>query len=671
MVTTMARRVRWAVICLLATFPVTCAAAFTVDDLLALRRLGHSVLSPDSKLIVFELAVADVAAGRMVQHLYIVPTAGGAIRQLTNGSGSEAQPCWTADAQRVVFMSPQEGVGQLWEVSVSGGDPRQITSIATGARQPRPSPDGKWIAFLSDVDPGSRPEVEPKDVGPASNDRARLLDHFPYRRDGAWLDRRCTHIMMIPASGGDARDLTPGNADSPASADEAMGFVFSPDSSEVCFSRSQGIGAPPPANPDLFIVEIASGGMTRLTDNPGDDADPAYSADGRYIAYRSRVGPSAGFGRWQLMLYDRLKKTTRPLTQSLDRWVNDFAFSEDGKTIYFSADDSGSTPLYAVNLSGEVKKLPLAVTASAPIATRSEIIFRCESFREPADIYAVSPGKKNPRRITSLNADLLAPFALSPGESIHYPGAGGVPVQAWVVKPASFDPQKRYPLLLLIHDGPQAAAMDRFDFQWNAQVFANAGFVVLLPNPRGSTGFGQSYVDAIHGDWGGRAYIDLMAGVEFMCKQPYVDGSRLGAAGGSFGGYMVNWIAGRTDRFKALVSHAGHYNFLSAYGTTDEPWSLEGEFGGTPWDHPDAYQTWSPHGYAGQIRTPMLITHGELDSHVPISESQQLFAALQRRKIPSRFLWFPDEGREIARPGNSRLWYAAVLSWLRTYLLES
>ncbi len=665
----------WTLGALAISCSIVGAAGFTVDDLLKVRRVGEFSVSPDGKQIVFELAQPDLDSNSSVQHLYIVPVAGGAPRQLTNGPRSESEPAWSPDSRAVAFVADRDGLPQVWEISASGGEARKITTLSTGASKPLYSPDGKWIAFVSSVYPDLATDAEQKariDARAKEGPAARLIDHLLYRHWNEWEDGRRRHIMLVPADGGEARDLTPGENDQPAFADPSRGFVFSPESNEICFSRGASESPATSTNSDLWTVDVATAKAMRLTSNPAADDSPDYSRDGRFIAYRAQRRTGYESDRWELMLYDRSKRSTRSITESLDRWVDRFAFAGDSGTVYFTAEESGRRPLFCATSSGTVKKLADAVTADAPAAAGSEVVFVAQSFTQPPDLYAVTTAKKTSRRITSLNDALLAPFDLRPGESVTYPGAGGVPVQGWVVKPAASDDEgRKYPLLLLIHGGPQGAFLDSFSYRWNAQVFAQAGFVVFMPNPRGSVGFGQDFVDGVNGDWGGRPYIDIMAGVDYVAKQPQVDGGRAGAAGGSFGGYMVNWIAGRTDRFKVLVSHAGIFNTFSFYATTEELWFPEWEFGGTPWANADGYGSWSPHLHAGSFKTPMLLTQGELDYRVSASESQQLFTILQRRGIPSRLLWFPDEGHLIEKPKNARMWYETVISWLRTYLLES
>ncbi|MEW6367440.1 MAG: S9 family peptidase [Acidobacteriota bacterium] len=657
-----------------SSIPALASDAFTPADLLKLKRIGDFAVSPDGRQIVVEVALADLLKNTRVQHLYAISASGGDPRQLTNGPTSEEAPCWGPDGKRISFSSTRDGTSQIWQIDASGGEAHRLTSISTGASQPLFSPDGKWIAFLSEVYPDLKTDAEQKARIEAEEKdplRPRQIDHLMYRHGSSWSNGRRRHIMIMPAAGGDVRDLTPGDVDSPSRALRGRQFAFSPDSREICFARNDAADTAASTNDDLYTVDLASGTSNRITSNPASDSTPAYSPDGRSIAYVAQRRPGNEADRFELMLYDRRSKISTPAVPGFDRWIREFQIAPDGKTVYFATEDAGRRPLFAAPIGGKPKKLVDGGSITAVAVRAGEVFFRIESLCEPPEICAYSTGRKAVRRVTNMNTGVVQAFRLSPGESVTYPGSGGTGIQAWVVKPASFTPDKRYPMVVLIHGGPEGAWSDAFNWRWNAQIFANAGLVVMMPNPRGSTGFGQSLVDEINRDWGGKAYVDIMAGVEFMAKRSYVDPERIAAAGGSFGGYMVNWIAGRTDRFKALVSHAGIYSVPSFYGTTDELWFPEWEFGGAPWEKPDEYESWSPHNGAINIRTPMLLTHGEKDYRVSITEAQQLFAALQRRGVPSRLLWFPDEGHAIEKPKNQLLWLDTIISWLRKYLVES
>jgi dipeptidyl aminopeptidase/acylaminoacyl peptidase len=367
------------------------------------------------------------------------------------------------------------------------------------------------------------------------------------------------------------------------------------------------------------------------------------------------------------MVYDRKSGAVRSLTEAFDRHVDAFAWSTDSKTLFFVASDGGRDPLFAVPAAGEgvVRKLADGGFGDVlALAGGRSLVVSQSSLTHPTEFLKVGTDGSGLARLTRVNDAFLAPFGLKPGESVSYPGAAGKKVQAWLVKPADFDASKRYPLLVLIHGGPQGVWNDAWSYRWNPQVFANAGYVVFAPNPRGSIGWGQEFVDDVSGDWGGRAYEDIMKGTDYAEALPYVDKGRSVAAGASYGGYMVAWIAGHTDRFKALVNHDGVFDLASMYGSTEELWFTDWEFKGPYWENPELYARWSASRFVQNIKTPMLVIHGELDYRVPLEQGLGMYTALQRRGVPSKLVVFPDENHWVLKPRNSIRWYKEVLEWL-------
>ena len=355
----------------------------------------------------------------------------------------------------------------------------------------------------------------------------------------------------------------------------------------------------------------------------------------------------------------------RNLTEGFDRHAGEPAWSADSKTLIFTAEEDGRSPLFAVPAAGgPVKRILDGGTFGDPKVAGRHLVFTKVALTHPAEIYRAGLDGTGLTALTKTNDAFLAGFGLRAAESVRYPGAAGKSVQAWIVKPAAFDPAKKYPLLVLIHGGPQGAWEDGWTYRWNAQVFANAGYVVFMPNPRGSTGFGQEFVDDINGDWGGKCYEDILKGTDYAEALPYVDKGRTVAAGASFGGYMVNWIAGHTDRYRALVSHDGLFDLASMYGATEELWFPEWEFKGSPWSQPEMYARWTPSAHVKNFKTPTLVVHGELDYRVPLEQGLGMFTALQRMGVESRLVTFPDENHWVLKPVNSLRWYEEVLSWL-------
>ncbi len=648
----------------------------TINDLLKVRRISDPQVSPDGRMVAFTITDPDKTANKSKTQIYLIPVEGGEPRQLTSGDQSSESPRWSPDGKRLAYISES----QVWMIDVASNEKKKITSISTGADVPVWSPDGKFIAFTSEVYPEcTNEECNRKRVQQAeeSKVKAKVADRLLYRHWKTWKEGKRSHVFVASVDGGAARDLTPGDHDAPPfSLGGPPEYAFSPDSKELAFTRNTEKDEAISTNNDLFVVAITGGEARRITtDNRGADSTPVYSPDGRYIAYRSQSRAGFESDRWQLMLFDRQTSKARSLTEPFDLQVESIAFTPDSKKIYLTAGERGLQPVFTVPVGGgAVTKLisdgyndDLKITADG-----KSLVFTRNSAARPTEIYRASADGSGAAPITKINEGLIAGFNLKPAEEVTWQGAEEAKVSGWIIKPPDFDPSRKWPLLVLIHGGPQGAWGDNWSYRWNPQIFAAAGYVVFMPNPRGSTGFGQKFTDDISGDWGGKVFTDLMNGVAHAVSLGYVDKERIGAAGGSYGGYMVNWIEGHNNdprfRFKALVSHAGVYNLTSMYGATEELWFTEWEFKGTPWDNPEMYTRWSPHMFVKEFKTPMLVIHGELDYRVPVGEGLQLFTALQRRGVESKLLYFPDEGHWILKPQNSELWYTTVLDWFSKYL---
>ena len=494
---------------------------------------------------------------------------------------------------------------------------------------------------------------------------------------------------MFRIEGGAARDLTPGNHDVPPfSLGGQDQYVFSPDSKEVAYTSNIEEVEATSTNNDVFLVSAAGGEPKKITTNPGSDGTPIYSPDGKYIAYRSQLRGGYESDRFRLMLYERGTGKITDLTPNFDRWVDSMAWAPDSKAIYFTAGNEGDNPIYVIKV-GEANAWPQELVdgyndSPTPTPDGKTLVFDQMSISAPNEIYtaplvypmcrmAVPPNaysvpdclltKAQP--LTKLNDPVLAQVAMEPMESFWFPGAAKEKVQGFIIRPPGFDAKKKYPLKFLIHGGPQGAWGDDWSYRWNPELFAANGYVVVMINFHGSTGYGQKFIDAINGNWGGPPYDDLMLGLDYAEKQyPFIDKGRECALGASYGGYMINWLEGHTTRFKCLVSHDGMFNTESAYGTTEELWFNEWEFKGTPWTNRELYRKWSPHLSATNFKTPLLVVHGQLDYRLDVSEGFQLYTTLQRLKVPSKMLYFPDEGHWVLKPQNSRLWYQTVNGWV-------
>jgi dipeptidyl aminopeptidase/acylaminoacyl peptidase len=428
-------------------------------------------------------------------------------------------------------------------------------------------------------------------------------------------------------------------------------------------------------NGDLFTVPVAGGEIKRITTQPGFDGEPAYSPDGKYIAYHAQLTPEYESDRWRVMLYDRQTGKIEALTQGFDRSADELAWSADSKSIYFTAENETHKPLYemAARPAAEPRKI-LADTYNASLSLSGAgktMAFERTSLTMPAEVFTASSDGSGVRQLTHHNDAILATLEMNPEETFWFDGAEGTKIEALLIRPPKFDAHKKYPLLVLLHGGPQTMWSSAWGYRWNEEAFSAPGYVTLMINRRGSTGYGQKLTDEITNDWGGKAYLDVMAGVDYALKKyPFIDGTRMAAAGGSYGGYLADWIATHTGRFKAIISHAGVYDKVAMYAT-DELWFEEHDMQGTPWSNPDSYHKWAPVTYAGELgkfKTPTLVICGERDYRVPYTQSLEFFNALQRQGVPSKLVVFPDEGHWILKPQNAQFWYKTFFDWLALYL---
>ena len=651
----------------------------TFDDLMAIKRIGVPQVSPDGKWLAYDVSSIDMAANARRAAVYIMPAAGGAPKKISEGPKQDEGPVWSPNGNMLAYTSNREGAPQAYVYDVAAGTSRKVSDLQGGAGSIKWMPDGSGLIVVSDIYPDCG--VDPAciknktDAAAAAPSQARVINSLLFRHWKSWQEATRAHIVHIPlAAGASPRDLTPGAFDAPPfSVGGGDEFDVSPDGKELVFARNVDEHAEVSTNSDLYLVPVAGGEARRITSRTGADTSPKYSPDGRYIAWRSQARAGYESDLWELWLYERATGSTRRIATKHDNGVNSITWTPDSKTILATAPEKSRNVIYEIGIAeGTPKLLFNGMSADGVTITKDgkTMYFEGSSLNQTPDIYVLRKieGGARADKLTHENDTLMASIALGGTQDYWYTGADNAKVQALIVKPPMYDASKKYPAIVLIHGGPQGMWADSWSYRWNAQMFASRGYVVFMPNPRGSTGYGQKFVEEISRDWGGKVYTDIMNGVDALVAMPYVDGSRLGAAGGSYGGYMVNWILGHSDRFKALVSHAGVYNLVSMYGVTEETWFPEWEFGGNPWDNPELYEKWSPHLFAKNFKTPTLVTHGELDFRVPIGEGFQLFTALQRRGVPSKLLYFPDEGHWILKPQNSKLWYRTVGDWFDQWL---
>jgi len=675
---------------------------FTFEDMMKLKRVGAPVPSPDGKWVVFDCVDVDLEANTRISHLWIVPASSGESRRLNPTPNHEERPRFSPDGKRLIWTSKATDPTQIWmcdfdsEAGKLTGNPHQVTEISTGADSGIWSPDGKNIVFVSAVYPDCKDDACNKQRDEElkkSKVKAKIFTRLFYRHWSAFTEFKRSHLFVqsveAPVSGagnqnaaGTAattpRDLTPGDHDVPPFnlGGQDM-YVISPDGQEIAYTSNIDEVEATSTNNEILVVPIAGGAPKKISTSPGADTTPLYSPDGKYLAWRSQARAGFEADKWRLLVQNRHSGETRDLTEKFDRSIGSFAMptsspaqtSKHVTRIVFSAEDHGEAPIYmsVIEDGGAPTKLAELHADDLIFGPTDDVVyFTRMSAAAPNEIWRLAIGSREALPVTRMNDALLSQIDMQPLESFTFKGANDEEVQGFIIKPPGFDPNKKYPLKFLIHGGPQGAWGNEWTYRWNAELFAASGnYVVVMINFHGSTGYGQKFTDSISGDWGGRPYVDLMKGLDYVEKTyPFIDRNREAALGASYGGYMANWILGHTNRFKCIVSHDGMFNTESAYGTTEELWFPEWEFKGPPWKNRETYQKFSPHLSADKFKTPTLVVHGQNDYRLDVSEGFQLFTTLQRLGIPSKMLYFPDEGHWVLKPQNSRLWYKTVNDWV-------
>ena len=649
----------------------------TIDDLLVAVRIADPQLSPDSRTVVYQRTTTDLPSGRRNADLWTVPAEGGAAKELIGGDKSESTPRWSPDGRRLAFISTRDGAAQVFLADADGGDPKKITDLAMGVQPPLVfSPDGRKVAFVSDVYPECTDEScnkrrkEEIDKNPV---KVRRLTRLLSRHWDEWRENVRHHVMVADLESKRVVDVTPGDFDSPPGQQEDAAVAFSPDGREIAFvSNREGNDREAwTTNNDVWIVPVTGGAAKKLTPGTGADVQPVFSPDGRTIYVRAQRRGGFEADRWYLDVYDRTTAQKRTLFESPDLSVDDFVLSSDGAAVWFTAADQGRGHLYVVPAAGGTpKRIAEGGAITAPKPGSGFVVFSKSSLTAPPEIFRVAAAGGGEKALTSDSGKLAREVAFTPPESRTVKGAAGATVQYWLLKPPNFEASRKYPVVFLIHGGPQGAWGDAWSTRWNPALWAAQGWVVAAPNPRGSTGFGQKFVDEISNDWGGKVMTDIDAVVNEVAKLPFADTARMGIAGASYGGYAVNWILGHSNRFKAAVSHDGVFNLESMSLSTEELWFTEWEFGGPPWTSKarEQFLQWSPHLFAQNIKTPTLIITNELDFRVPVDQGLQMFTALRRNGVPAEALVFPDEGHWVLGANNSRAWHEAVFGWMKKYL---
>ena len=761
----------------LAVFLTTCALSpaqakrpMTFADLMAMKRVSDPQISPSGKWVLFSVTDVSLEKNSRVNHLWVVPLAGGPERQVTSNTG-ETNGRFSPDGKWLSFTAAPTSADAVSRITIAPWDEatgtigtgRSLNVISGDADGAIWSPDSKHFLFTTQIYPecSDKPSWAEEDSCDVAKDnaananpvKAQLFTGLLYRHWNAFTGVKRTHIIAadFSLSGANPRDLTPrsavGDAETPTfSLGGPLGYAWSPDSKEIAYVTNLDAVKAASTNNDVFTLRLDEPGAKaiKISTSLGSDDGPQYSPDGKWLAFRSQAKAGYESDRFRLTLYDRLAKNLRNVdmpfetrsrfpeivkagakptlppvtvtTRDLDRWVDEFLWSKDSQRIFFTAQDQGQEIIYRTNVpSGNLNRFgrfygaktggewssPILVgpgdrlagvlmtvdkPAEIAIANMSEMddggfINMPVVSKDPSAMamYNLRPNVPlaSPNYLSHLNDTLVSEVQLSKLEPFWFSGAEGTNVQGFLIKPPNFDPSKKYPVKFLIHGGPQGAWGDAWSYRWNPELMAASGYVVVMVNPRGSTGYGQAFIDGINGDWGGKPYIDLMRGLDAAEAQfPFLDKTRECALGASYGGFMANWILTHTNRFKCIVTHDGMYNPAAAYGDTEELWFNEWEFRqpgssapGQPWRYAalpadqDPFRKWSPMLHIQDAKTPTLVIHSQKDYRLDVSEGFQLFTALQRLNVPSEMLYFPDEGHWVTKPRNAELWNKTVSDW--------
>jgi dipeptidyl aminopeptidase/acylaminoacyl peptidase len=654
------------------------AHPLTVDDMLSFERIGDPNASPDGKLVVFTVSTPDLAANKSRSDLWIAAVDGSSVRRLTSDPASDHGARFSADGKSVYFLSRRSGSSQVWRIAVDGGEATQVTTLPIDVDGLLPFRDGKRMLLVMGVFPeaATLDETAKREHDHAKgNTHVRAYDALPVRHWDAWDDGKRSHLFVWSADAkGDPIDLLKGLPfDAPPGPFGGIEEIaIAPNDNEVVFtSKMVAREAAWSTNSDLYSVPAdGSAKPTALTTaNPATDSTPVFSPDGTKLAYLAMGRPGFEADRQRIVVMDWKTKATTRITEAWDRSPNEIAWSRDGKTIFATADNLGRHALFAVAAQdGHVTTLVDKGATSHVLVAGTRLVFAHDSLRSPTELFTTDLEGRGARAITHINDTKVANVQWGEAEQISFTGAKGDKVYAWIVMPPGVAAGARVPVAFLVHGGPQGSFGDHFHYRWNPQAYAGHGYAAVMVDFHGSTGYGQAFTDAIRGDWGGAPFDDLMKGLDAaLAHDKRLDSEHMAALGASYGGYMINWINGKTDRFKALVCHDGNLDETMAYFETEELWFPEWEHGSTPWENPEGYVKHSPLNLVKNWKTPTLVIHGGQDFRVVETQGLATFTALQRRGIPSRFLHFPDENHWVLKPAHSKRWHEEVLGWIDRY----
>ena len=656
--------------------------ALTVKDLWAMQRIGSFDLSPDGGKLVFSVTKYDMDKNKGNADIWLINTDGTELHPLKNSAENESDPKFLPDGKRISYSYKN----QIWLCNSDGSNTKQLTDLSTGASGAIWSHNGKKLLFVSDVYPDCKSDSCNKvkdDKLKTSPVKAKIFTELMYRDWDHWRGKKRSHLFLVDLTTHDVTDLTFQSVHDvpPVDLGGAQDYNFSPSGNEVAYTMNRSKVLATSTNNDIFIINLKGLNKTGLTPSTkistslGNDNNPVYSPNGKYIAFLSMKQAGFEADKQRVMLYNRATSELKNLSANLDISARQLVWSPDSRFIYFTAANEINNSVYKINIkTGGISVIVKDRYNTGILVSNdgSKIYFKQQRSTQPYEIFSASSSGKNLLQITHLNEQRLKNIEMNDLDTFWAVGAENTKVQSILIKPPFFNPEKKYPLIFLIHGGPQGHWSNDFHYRWNIQLFASKGYVVVAPNPRGSTGYGQKFTNEVSKDWGGKPYIDLMNSYDYALKHyNFIDKNNTFAAGASYGGYMINWIEGHTNRFNALVCHDGVFDLTSMYGSTEELWFPEWEFDGTPWENRTLYKKWSPHMFVQNFKTPMLVVQGAHDFRVPETQAMELFTSLQRMGVESKFLYFPDETHFVQKPLNSKLWWSTIFNWFEDHKKEN
>lgn len=655
----------------------------TPQDLWAIKRLGSPELSPDGKTVVFTVQEWSIEKNKSTTNLWLVDVAGGEPRRLTTAQASDGAPTWSPDGTRIAFTSKrgEDENASLYVIPVGGGEAQKVLELPYSVATPKWMPDSKSLIVSTRVIPELVGKWSKDDIAAMKKEikrrkdskmTAKVTEYRQYRFFDQWLtDNLAQRLLKVDAATGEFTDLTP-QANQLFGPAGTASFDVSPDGQQVAlvFNTTQ-----PPYreenNSDIYLVPTdGSGAWKNITpDNKGTEGNPVYSPDGKSLLYTRTETTIHNGESSKLWRHDFASGRNTPVNEALDYSIDEVKFSADGSHLWVIAEEKGYVPLFRLGLDGQGLAAAHGKGTSSGVTVAGDaVVFLNDTSSRPNELFALDAKSGAARQLTRVNEAFMAQLDLTDGEAYWFKGANGADVHGWLFFPPGYDKTKKYPLVQLMHGGPHTMNRDTWSYRWNSQVFAAAGYVVTWVNRHGSTGFGEKFAMSIVNEWGDKPFEDIMKSTDYLlAKYPNLDRDRLAAAGASYGGYMAAWVLGHTDRFKAIIDHAGVNSSYAQYAS-DVPHGFPLVMGGKPWDNLEGMQRQNPMFYAKNFKTPTLILHGELDYRVPYGNGLELYGVLQAMGVPSRLVVFPNENHWVLQPQNAIHWHWEMQSWLARHI---